>query len=257
MFHLPQNINDLVEVMNRLCYNPTMAELQDCFTTKKRFSTGKDSDKNINIVNFVNLIFKAYDKDNNGYISSDEWSEALNKMSGSPISGDQATEIFKLEKYDLNGDGKLSFEEFVSYMYETHTTELTEEQKSSLKSLFPDNLDIKLFFESMGIDLTESDLDQIKNISEQETDEGITFEHNSEKMCKALFTFTDKNNDGYVSASEMQNLIEKIMGGNVSVGLEDVSSLIAAVDENDDGKLSYAEFICMFIRLAEWKESLG
>ena len=101
MLHLPQNINDLVEVMNRLCYNPTMSELQDCFTTKKRFSTGKGNDKSINIVNFVSLIFKAYDKDNNGYISSDEWSDALNKMSGSPISGDQAAEIFKLEKYDL------------------------------------------------------------------------------------------------------------------------------------------------------------
>ena len=253
MLELPQDMNELVQVMNRLNYNPSMVDLQDCFTAQKRYSTGKGR-MSINIVPFVRLIFKAYDKDKSGYISSNEWSDALNKMSGKTFSENQAKEVFKLETYDLNNDGKLSFEEFVSYIHNT-TAELSEDQRKRLKALFPDTLDTKVFFESIGIHLTDEELDQINSTCEKEATNGDNLEYNFENMCKALFMFTAKNNDGFISASEMQFLIGKIMGGNEMVNVEDAMALIAVVDENDDGKLDYREFISMFVKLAEWKEN--
>merc|ERR1711994_1148611 len=120
-----------------------MAELQECFAIDKRHSVGNSNQlSKINIVNFVKLIFKAYDKDCSGYISSPEWSDALNKMTGSNLPKYKASEIFKLDKYDLDGDGKLSFEEFVSYINDT-TSELSDDQRKLLSGLFPDTLDIK------------------------------------------------------------------------------------------------------------------
>ena len=253
MLELPRDMNELVEVMNRLNYNPSMNDLQECFTVNKRHSTGNGK-MSINIVPFVKLIFKAYDKDNSGYISSSEWSDALNKMSGDTIGKNQAKEIFKLETYDLNQDGKLSFEEFVNYIQNT-TTELSHEQRERLKALFPDSLNTKVFFESLGMHLTEEELDQININCEKEASGNDNMEYNFENICKALFKFTDKNNDGFISASEMQFLIGKIMGENETVNVEDAIALISVVDENDDGKLDYREFISMFVKLTEWKEN--
>lgn len=256
---LPRDINELVDVMKRLKYDPSMHDLQHCFSVEKhrKLSVGNFSQHpKINIVNFVKLIFKAYDKDQSGYISSSEWSDALNKITGSNLPDDKATEMFRLEKYDLDGDGKLSFEEFVFYISDT-TSELSDEQRELLRSLFPDTLDTKTFFESIGINLTDSELHEINNSRDKQATSGDIFEYNYENMCKALFKFTDKNNDGYISASEMQLLIGKIMGTNEPVNSEDAKVLIAAVDENSDGRLDYREFIAMFVKLAEWKENIS
>jgi len=254
---LPRDINELVDVMKRLKYDPSMVELQQCFAVDKRLSAGNSSKlPKINIVNFVKLIFKAYDKDHSGYISASEWSDALNKITGSNLPEDKAAEMFKLEKYDLDGDGKLSFEEFVCYINDT-TSELSDEQRELLRALFPDTLDTKTFFESIGINLTDTELHEINSSRDKQANKGDIFEYNYENMCKALFKYTDKNNDGYISASEMQFLIGKIMGTNEPVNVEDAKTLIETVDENADGRLDYREFISMFVKLAEWKETIS
>jgi Ca2+-binding EF-hand superfamily protein len=255
--HLPRDISELVEVMKRLKYDPSMVDLQQCFVVDKRLSVGNSSKLvKINIVNFVKLIFKAYDKDHSGYICAPEWSDALNKITNSNLPQDKATEMFKLEKYDLDGDGKLSFEEFVCYINDT-TLELSDEHRELLKALFPDTLDIPTLFESIGISLTDAELQEIDSSRDKQASSGDIFEYNYENMCKALFKYTDKNNDGYISANEMQILIGKIMGTNEPVNLEDAKTLIETVDENADGRLDYREFIAMFVKLAEWKETIS
>merc|ERR1719367_411409 len=125
-----------------------------------------------------------------------------------------------------------------------------QDQRKKLKSLFPDSIDTKTFFESLGMHLTDEELDEINNTLEKEDSDKDTLEYNFENMCKALFKFTDKNHDGFISAREMQFLIGKIMGENEKVNVEDAVALIAAVDENDDGRLDYREFISMFVKLA-------
>ena len=66
--------------------------------------------------------------------------------------------------------------------------------------LFPDTLDIEAFFKSIGITLTNTELQKIRTEHDKESNKGDNFEYNFENMCKVLFKFTDKNSDGFISA---------------------------------------------------------
>lgn len=56
--------------------------------------------------------FKMFDKDNSGFISSDEIKEILGF--GKTLSEEAVNDIIK--QVDANGDGQISFEEFASMM---------------------------------------------------------------------------------------------------------------------------------------------
>ena len=55
--------------------------------------------------------FKIFDRDGNGYIDLRELKTVITRM-GEPLSDQEADEIFRAA--DLNGDGKLDYDEFVS-----------------------------------------------------------------------------------------------------------------------------------------------
>ena len=54
--------------------------------------------------------FKIFDRDGNGYIDMMELKSVVTRM-GAPITEQEADELFK--EADLNGDGKLDYDEFV------------------------------------------------------------------------------------------------------------------------------------------------
>ena len=54
--------------------------------------------------------FKIFDRDGNGYIDLKELKTVITRM-GEPLSDKEADEIFRAA--DLNGDGKLDYDEFV------------------------------------------------------------------------------------------------------------------------------------------------
>jgi Ca2+-binding EF-hand superfamily protein len=69
--------------------------------------SAQESDSNLQVA------FAFFDDDNNGYITRSELQAALAQM-GQKRSADDIAEM--LEQYDLNGDGQLSFPEFVKMM---------------------------------------------------------------------------------------------------------------------------------------------
>jgi Ca2+-binding EF-hand superfamily protein len=61
------------------------------------------------------LAFKYYDSDNNGYITVDELKTALSQNNDNhDYTNDEINSMIK--STDLNGDGKISIEEFIELM---------------------------------------------------------------------------------------------------------------------------------------------
>ena len=54
--------------------------------------------------------FKIFDRDGNGYIDFHELKSVITRL-GEPISNEEADNLFR--DADLNGDGKLDYDEFV------------------------------------------------------------------------------------------------------------------------------------------------
>lgn len=54
--------------------------------------------------------FKFFDKDKKGYITADDFEKALKRMGTTPTEEDVKD---LLKEYDINGDGKVTFEEMV------------------------------------------------------------------------------------------------------------------------------------------------
>jgi hypothetical protein len=68
----------------------------------------------------LKAIFDKFDKDQSGYIDTDEL-QNLSHCTGISLTYDQAVET--LAKLDTDGDGKLEFEEFAAWLKESHATE--------------------------------------------------------------------------------------------------------------------------------------
>lgn len=67
--------------------------------------------------------FKVFDQDGNGYVSADELRDTLIKH-GENISCDEAEDIVKTA--DLNGDGRINYEEFVLMLLGEKAIDLTK-----------------------------------------------------------------------------------------------------------------------------------
>lgn len=63
--------------------------------------------------------FKIFDRDGNGYIDLKELKTVITRM-GEPLSDKEAEEIFRVA--DLNGDGKLDYDEFVQMIIQSDDT---------------------------------------------------------------------------------------------------------------------------------------
>jgi len=64
----------------------------------------------------LRLAFNIVDTDKNGYIDIDELKNVIAQLSGSEPSEDEVQHIMKV--FDLNQDGRISFEEFQAHMRE-------------------------------------------------------------------------------------------------------------------------------------------
>lgn len=61
-------------------------------------------------IDYYKDAFKFFDKDKKGYITADDFANALKRMGGTPTEEEVQG---LLQEYDINGDGKVTFEEMV------------------------------------------------------------------------------------------------------------------------------------------------
>ncbi len=64
------------------------------------------------------VAFRMYDLDGDGYVSSDELAHTLKTLMGRALSDSQLGQIVEstILQHDLDGDGRLSFQEFTSLL---------------------------------------------------------------------------------------------------------------------------------------------
>ncbi|KAG8699007.1 translation elongation factor EF1B gamma [Ceratobasidium sp. 394] len=112
---------DLGIAMRALGQNPTEAELQDMID---EVNGGGYGDGLIDFSEFLTIVarkledteevikeaFKAYDKDNNGYISTAEMRQALFDL-GESLTDHKINEM--VQEADVDGDDRINYEEFI------------------------------------------------------------------------------------------------------------------------------------------------
>lgn len=129
-------------------------------------------------------------------------------------------------RFDANGDGKISTEEFSGVM----------------KALTADTT-----AEEVGHMMTEMDTDkdgfvnlhEFATFCKGETDPFAATEDGGEKELKEAFELYDQNHNGLISASELHVMLTRL-GERCAV--KDCARMIKSVDSDGDGYVNFAEF---------------
>lgn len=116
--------NELGTIMRSLGQNPTESELQDMIN-----EVDVDGNGTIDFDEFLNMMakkmketdseeelreaFRVFDKDGNGYISAAELRHVMTNL-GEKLTDDEVDEMIR--EADLDGDGTVNYEEFVTMM---------------------------------------------------------------------------------------------------------------------------------------------
>ncbi|CAH3173548.1 unnamed protein product [Porites lobata] len=145
-------------------------------------------------------------------------------MAESQLSEDQLaaiTQAFSL--FDKNGDGKINTKELGTVMESLGENPTEAELKEMISEVDTDG--------SGTIEWSEF----LKMMKERKKEE----EFNEEEL-RDVFKVFDKDNSGFISASELKEVSSKL-GRNLTD--EDVKEMMKETDLDEDGKISYEEFV--------------
>jgi len=119
------SLNELGSVMRALGQNPTQKELEQIMKNADVSKSGNLTyDEYVSVINAhclnsldieiqLRQAFLVFDRDKSGYLSLPELKEVLCTM-GEPLTQDEVKLV--LSKIDVNNDGKVDVEEFVSFL---------------------------------------------------------------------------------------------------------------------------------------------
>ncbi|KMZ57798.1 Calcium-binding protein CML42 [Zostera marina] len=146
--------------------------------------------------------------------------------------------------FDTNKDGELTVSEICQAFAKMGLKVDRLELLSTVSNYFKPNrtgLDFEGFldlYNSIGEDFFGGGEDYSSNGKEAEMEEDL----------KAAFDVFDENNDGFISALELQRVLEKLgmVEGNQ---IKNVKDMICSVDSNQDGMVDINEFKHMMEKL--------
>ena len=197
-------------------------------------------------------IFQDIDVDNSGKISPKEFASGLIAC-GLSLSEDQVLSIFNL--FDNNGDGELSYHEFIRLLGHVSTTdhrddrirektltEVSHEAKgpSALVAATARRAHLlkrrKEAAAQIGLStpFSKPDYNLLRDISDAV--------YASRHALRKVFRKLDKSGSGGLSVSEAHAGFKHL---GVTLSKEDVKNIVNAFDTNGDGELRYNEFVKM------------
>ena len=174
----------------------------------------------------ITKVFVEYDVDKNGVLDRKELKTLL-KGSEMNLSDNLVREI--LAEADENDDGLVSYDEFVPLMVDLISMQQAKESARQARE------------EAAEERRREAVGDLIKGMQRGELEE---------KMLR-VFQHFDKDGNGVLSRKEFKKCLQ---ASQLGFSRKEVNLLMSSIDANDDGKISYDEFIPMcFLVLVERK----
>ncbi|XXG54210.1 hypothetical protein AAC387_Pa03g2154 [Persea americana] len=169
--------------------------------------------------------------------SSSDPSVSSSSSPRSPLPSSSSSHAFRIQdsndlrlvfnKYDANGDGKISSSELGSMLKCLGHLGSTEEVEAMMSAADLDGDGFISLEEFMSVNTTETDsnkcLEDLRN----------------------AFTLYDRDKNGLISAEELHHVLRS-MGDKAS--LADCKSMIKGIDRNGDGAVNFEEFVQMMTR---------
>ncbi|CAF0810547.1 unnamed protein product [Brachionus calyciflorus] len=168
-------------------------------------------DLNLSEQERIRLIFKIFDKDNDGYISRIELEEGCRKMKIN-IDENDIDEIF--DEADENDDGKIDYDEFIKFWREDHQLDSNSNESDSEGSI--ESQDGNDFFD--------------------------------DKKLKNIFDEYDADNDGYLNQEEFTKALRKV---EENIKMKEIDEILGKADLNNDGQIDFEEFFELRVSTAK------
>ena len=207
-------------------------------------------------------IFKAFDKDRDGYLNVKELGKCMKKALGDKysskdlkylimcadkdVNGRMDCEEFRMavtvlkkikmddlkqlrdvfKGFDLNGDGTICFSEFEMCMEKLGQSMTTEECKEMIQAADKDG-DERICFLEFAL-----------MVKEAEQKSGLM---DDTEALREAFNMFDENGDGHIDRKELRQVLAT-MGQDQTPSDKELEDMFKLVDLNGDGKITFEEF---------------
>ena len=230
--------------------------------------------KTVKNINEAQMLFRILDKDGDGMISNEEMRNCGQKFNAREIDA-----IFAIG--DINNDGEIDIDEFVSVICPKASTLVArisksfrslEDVKAAFKSLDKNNDGMISKSEMRGSGMNEQEVNAIFELGDTNNDGEIDLQEFISVMCPSasavvfkiskmmngkegaeqIFKKLDMNNDGLISKQEMGSAI--VFNGS-KLSTVEVDSIFALGDSNNDGEIDKDEFMAVMVPAAGFSQS--